>query len=124
MVHVVERPQVYPEVVPEAQRPTRTVTVRDVLEQQGWCQGHYSNRHGNVCLVEAIFIALVPIKALRPWLTETLGMRPERWNDSPGRTYEEVLQVADRIDQWVAGQKQPERTEPAGLAFAGGSHAL
>ena len=82
--------------------------IAEVLLTRGWVQGVYSNDEG-VCLMIA---AAMPYKctadATVAWdvVTQLVGVsrgeRAEcaitRWNDTPGRTFKEVLRVARMAD--------------------------
>jgi hypothetical protein len=76
-----------------------------LLQARGWYQGNYTDQHGRMCLVgamncaafgEAFDVRATPAdqyitRALGIAGTETIGA----WNDTPGRTVDEVIGVID-----------------------------
>jgi hypothetical protein len=75
----------------------------DYIREHGWCQHQWENASGSVCLKGAASKAtdcdLLRHTPLIYALRETIGI-PEGlsdWNDTPGRTKEEVLAVFDKI---------------------------
>ncbi len=71
----------------------------DYIREHGWCQGTFVNKNGCVCAGGAINRACIRDSHLlydafdsEIGTTNTFG-----WNDTPGRTKEEVLAVFDKI---------------------------
>lgn len=85
---------------------------------RGWCQGVYGDRDGNVCLVGAVGIACgrkisasegsyfednhratstsaedLARERMKTALSYLPMPGPDRWNDEPGRTQEEVVEA-------------------------------
>lgn len=73
----------------------------DLLETNGWCHGYYKDMDGNLCAagatyeadhsgsVDADHVLLEYVSTQRdiPWPSV------EAWNDTPGRTPEEVIEA-------------------------------
>jgi hypothetical protein len=70
-----------------------------VIEERGWCQGHYETKSGAVCTSRAISIATDEVgndMHDRFRARDTLALHIGRdsiasWNDVKGRTKEEVV---------------------------------
>jgi len=79
---------------------------RAVLERRGWCQKfRFDHTTGRCCLVGALELATndaLDAAVARRALTEIIQMHPAVWNDTPGRTVEEVYALIDRA---IAAQK-------------------
>ena len=91
----------------------------EYLETYGWCQGYYRRDGGERCLMGAVAEVLHASSngnnaaacrryeemksALRPSINQR---EPVNWNDTPGRTAEEVIaklrEVADKLDAEAA----------------------
>lgn len=79
------------------------------LVEEGWCQGAYEDATGRVCLQRALYLGLLASDSrLTPGMTafdrvvKLLPLpspgRPRQiqdWNDAPGRTQTEVLELLD-----------------------------
>lgn len=67
----------------------------DYIEAHGWCQGSRRDYLGRVCIVEAIDMVTAGGPALyNPAFNafyDRLGTSPSVWNDTTGRTKDEVL---------------------------------
>jgi len=80
----------------------------DLLEQDGWCQGVLIDHYGRRCLLGAIEAARLedtsdalfsPIcNAIQ---AELGGANPISWNDTPGRTQEEVVTLLRNAKRWL-----------------------
>lgn len=76
-------------------------TARETLVRDGWCQGEFNHPDGRHCLLGAF------PKDERDDIINVLGTvigsyRVVRWNDTPGRTFEQVLTVLDEaIEVWT-----------------------
>lgn len=80
----------------------------DYIRQHGWCQHKPRERDGRVCLRGAMDIVCVKehpilgpmvfgyVDMVSAIFKET-GMYPIEYNDTPGRTKEEILALLDRI---------------------------
>lgn len=73
----------------ENQRKLREAAAQ-ILEKRGWCQGEYQDSFGRCCLQGALLKARkdrglfrTPIPFYEP--------KAVLWNDTPGRTKEEVI---------------------------------
>ncbi len=72
------------------------------IERFGWIQGRSQNAEGACCIVGAIMAETDTLDS--PYLSEVLPMvrrnigdvRVPTWNDTAGRTKEEVLSVLER----------------------------
>ena len=82
---------------------------KSALLQRGWRQGFRNPFHPNVCFTEALAIALDTPgleghqldDLLRSAVTHLGFEHPNQaitWNDTPGRTFEQVL---NRLDAWA-----------------------
>ena len=86
----------------------------DYIREHGWCQGEFVNKKGACCMAGARNAVTIgnPQGTHSPYLkdgaTRELALREAvnnelfdtwtvPWNDTPGRTKEEVLEVFDRI---------------------------
>lgn len=66
----------------------------DLIERDGWCQGHAMNDAGEMCLMQAlVFTAsgMCEFHKLRRILGHAIDEPIVEWNDRPGRTKEEVI---------------------------------
>jgi hypothetical protein len=80
------------------------IRAREILDIQGWCPNGATDDEGRVCVVAAInsvrsysIISATAITFIRKAIDSNdkdLGIG--RWNDTPGRTIEEVHAVFDR----------------------------
>lgn len=61
----------------------------DLLETVGWCQGEYVSPDGKCCLLGALDTLNAPNAAYEP-IEARIG-EIWIWNDTPGRTKEEVI---------------------------------
>lgn len=87
--------------------PTISTTVRALiqakqyLEKHGWCNDGPRNSRGQVCVLESLAIVSPSWEGI-PYLRKVLGERYQNihtigvWNDTPGRTLEEVYVLFDR----------------------------
>lgn len=83
---------------------------RVVLEERGWCQGADQDAEGCVCSEYALSIAAWSDE--RPLLAYLTGKKALRsainapsvvlWNDTPGRTFDEVLAAFVRAEELAA----------------------
>ena len=70
----------------------------DILERDGWCQGRYVDRFGRRCMAGAILSAGTGY-AGGDWTSKERKFADEfgwdldwaRWNDTKGRTQDEVI---------------------------------
>ena len=76
----------------------------DVLRERGWCQGGLMNAEGKVCALGALGVAECrgalsgPSQEIYRNLSQQIldgRLIGADWNDSPGRTVEEVYAVLD-----------------------------
>lgn len=92
------------------------VQAKQILVQQGWCQGQYTDNKGRCCMSEAIQRVHNP-DPKHSWLSEEDGTSQAhsflykflrgsiaKWNDTDGRTQEEVLSKLDEAIE--AAEKQ------------------
>lgn len=83
----------------------------ELLERDGWCQGHFRNERGQHCIRGA----LIYVTGSGVRLTdadEALyafagGYRGARWNDMPGRTQSEVVELLRSAACGAGDQEQP-----------------
>lgn len=61
-----------------------------LLEKKGWCQGEFENKKGEHCMLGALGLRRTP-EELRQFLPEEEVA--VTFNDTPGRTIEEVIDV-------------------------------
>lgn len=70
----------------------------DLLRKDGWCQGSFgfydSEPH---CLLGALSKSMDGSSALRAVKQEIAPMEMVVWNDTPGRTFEEVEALLQRV---------------------------
>ncbi len=87
-------------VIAPAEVTTREVLDRaaGVLEERGWCQHSFFHRDGRVCAVGALAVACEQIHAPRSVRGDAIYVLaalthcdPTVWNDTGGRTKEEVV---------------------------------
>ena len=78
----------------------------EILKERGWCQGEYENDKGNVCLARSISLGYnSPIGWLEVTGRLLRKIRIQRfsglceWNDVPGRTVEEVIELLESVGQ-------------------------
>ena len=75
------------------------------LVERGWCQGTYRDTDGRVCLVGALNEASGrPCTYLdEAWNAVCLEIPqgPSDWNDTPGRTAEEVATALRNAKRWL-----------------------
>ena len=92
----------------------------DLIEREGWCQGALTSPEGGYCVEGALmqaplWYASVTYEAAQRDLTLTLGQLIPRWNDTPGRTKQKVLEMlrleAERVRTYGlrAGSVLPPR---------------
>ena len=84
---------------------TRTVIRNAIkeIEKNGWCQGEYRDEQGRVCLVESVRRSTRHLLSLEAMdldnkvftkIADHTKVAPcSVWNDTPGRTKEEVLSM-------------------------------
>lgn len=90
------------------------VKTRDIIKNYGWCQNWFTNAAGNVCLSHAIHMAVGKVpnspdyEAARSILMYVINRGATRtyvsvphFNDAPGRTVVEVLDVLGKAIQYV-----------------------
>ena len=71
----------------------------ELLRKHGWCQGTYQTLDGRCCVVEAL------LKSERHYeigkrLRDHLGVEHlPTWNDTPGRTADEVIAALEAIGE-------------------------
>lgn len=85
------------------------IEARATLLRDGWCQGQFKNQRGEHCLIGALSGGMDGIAYKT--LTELSGIRRiARWNDSDGRTVDEVLELLDTV---IAEQEKDENAHRA-----------
>lgn len=71
------------------------------IRRRGWTQLQYADSEGHVCLAGALLTVcedhVGKYLDLREVIYEELQMTPVRWNDSPGRTSSEVLDLLESM---------------------------
>jgi len=77
----------------------------DLIEEHGWVQGEYGNKRKGYCVIGALGREALPmtyhdaVVRLDAALPDTFPEKTSRfqrlveWNDTPGRTRDEVLQL-------------------------------
>lgn len=88
------------------QAPSKSIELaRRKIEQQGWTQNALSDEEGQLCSVGALILDNddVSVKALK-FLAEAMGLgsqwkKIDDWNDTPGRTKEEVLAAFQKAEE-------------------------
>lgn len=92
--HEVQAEPVVPVVKDE---PWRKVLreAANILQEKGWCQCQAEDRFGHVCMAQAISLACKKDFSLYGETTmrfrTILGMEAVHWNDTEGRTKEQVI---------------------------------
>ncbi len=78
----------------------------ELLRAEGWCQGSYGQAGGPRCMDGAILsVTAYPgpydraLSVMRPVLDITATTPLAIWNDTPGRTLDEVLDALERAAQ-------------------------
>lgn len=71
------------------------IEVRQLLIDEGWCQHASENNLGQHCLMGALNIVDHDGKAYL-YLYSLTNHDVCRWNDAPGRTFEEVIALLDK----------------------------
>ena len=92
------------EVIPQDEWRDSFLKAAELLEQKGWCQGTACNAAGEHCLLGAIWYARYghdaphgPVPSKYKWgevfdrVAPYTARHPADWNDTPGRTKEEVI---------------------------------
>jgi hypothetical protein len=74
---------------------------REILVEEGWCQGHLRDSSGRHCLVGALMDATLAhstrrFHRARDRVAFEVGS-PVDWNDCPGRTKEQVLELLETL---------------------------
>ena len=74
----------------------------DVLRRDGWCQGTGTDRAGRHCAGGAIggAFSISEVDAFAAFHTAAVKEQPflSRWNDTPGRTKEEVITLLEKVE--------------------------
>ncbi len=74
----------------------------DLIEERGWCQGEGESATGALCLYSAInqaepgiFLRALADREVRRRVRKRVDIPtgPIKWNDTPGRTVDEVLNL-------------------------------
>lgn len=83
------------------EREARQVLDRaaDYITRRGWCRFEWFDLHDRACIGGAVhtYAPSPEIEGLAMSLIEReVGDRPDRWQDAPGRTKAEVLDVLQR----------------------------
>lgn len=69
----------------------------DLIESDGWCQGHLSLQTGEHCMLGAILVVdpvlAHGLRSLQSLVSERYGMTPFEYNDTYGRTAQEVIDI-------------------------------
>jgi hypothetical protein len=71
--------------------------VKDILLAEGWCQGELENANGEHCLLGACDKAFMPVPIRQAIFDKLGGCSIINWNDTPGRTLEEVVALLDEV---------------------------
>jgi len=85
--------------------------IKDFLKESNWGKGQYArDADGNICAVtdaKAVKFCLIgaakrccpeKMNAIRCLLDKELGDIAVSWNDAPGRTFEEVRALVEKLD--------------------------
>lgn len=72
------------------------IEVRQLLIDKGWCQHFSENDLGQYCLMGALSIVGDPNDEAYIYLYPLTNYGVSRWNDAPGRTFEEVIALLDK----------------------------
>jgi hypothetical protein len=79
------------------------MSIANELITRGWTQGDYVRDDGSVCLIGAVRCAFAHDYRARCnaalCVDRVLGQGAEVWNDTEGRTFDEVLRVAKLVDE-------------------------
>jgi hypothetical protein len=79
----------------------------DLIEQDGWCQGIWQGKHGERCLHEALMRAgfhqdwQAYQEAKEAVYKEVAPLPPMAYNDTSGRTVEEVVTTLRNAKRWL-----------------------
>lgn len=99
------------------------MSIANELITRGWHQGHYQAEDGSICLRAAARLSVTGTlnsldRESEVWpsyrsIALALGLTANHpyaplddislWNDTPGRTFDEVLRVAKEADEILAG---------------------
>ena len=87
-------------------------SIADQLIASGWCQGHYVDDDGSVCIRTAVARSGLDLYSDRVHaaLVVACGEDPNNilpglaFNDAPERTYDEVLRAAKTADEILDAQ--------------------
>jgi hypothetical protein len=75
----------------------------ELIREKGWCQGDYEKADGAHCAIGAIGCSSIPAEQFfdaRSALQDAVDQVPVwRWNDTPGRTVDEVLAAFEAAAQ-------------------------
>lgn len=77
------------------------IATKSLIETRGWCQGMYSDANQRICLTEGLYRAGKQLNfedydELQKVVGSFVGLSFTGWNDAPGRTKEEVLEMLDK----------------------------
>ena len=68
-----------------------------LLLERGWCKGNFENEHGEFCLLGAMATVHPDLddtyRQAKFILRELINQPLHQWNDSPGRTRGDVLEL-------------------------------
>jgi len=79
---------------------------RELLEEKGWCQGTLRDEQGRLCVTGAIIVSSGGYPRLAYKMTDILskklGEDLTHWNDTFGRTKEEVIALLKEAEASAA----------------------
>ena len=91
------------------------------IERDGWCQGEFVSSDGRVCATRAVYSSLGSREEGDSFLmavTRRLEKSLIHWNDTQGRTKEEVIALLKEVEAEVYGIEHPVPWAEKGLAYA------
>lgn len=100
-------PKVVPPEPPEAKEEAWQKALLDAanhIEAHGWCQRQSSRNDGATCMIGAIAKVCVyskPYTRAIGQLHRLVGKWPEKWNDQPERTKEEVIAMLHKAAKLI-----------------------
>lgn len=97
-----KRTETEPVIQPAQLEPYRQglLDAADYIRGHGWCQGRLENTRGMVCIVGALNKVIDSVDARNRAgiaLTKALSYDPVKFNDTPGRTQEEVIALMEAV---------------------------
>jgi hypothetical protein len=76
---------------------SQLLAAADLLREHGWCQNQYIDDKGCICLISALSLVPASVRVLIMVHHAAGTNGAPAWNDAPGRTKEDVLDLLEGL---------------------------